>query len=1032
MPAIHKQHLSRYFQLTFIVSISFALSFLLLSLSRFSTKSNSDELKQDFEPSFSSDTFKQPEGLDFPEFSNFDQTTEDAILAEPSLSDDDDTDSQAVNEVAPETVDKESHTEPSFSTSPDLEALDTDIVQDIGADCTGAVSEAYATLVHSVELVKAVEVLAYTLKVLHSTERDLVAMVTPNIDERWRMRLQRKGIIVSEVPAISQVDTTCGQFDQGLFRFGKHKRASPFSKIAVWGLVQYRKVIYLDPTVLVSRSLDFLFKRPGFPPAASHSIFPAEFFESSLMVLTPSNKVYEEMKLQLPKLGTLDCTETSFLNLFFKGWSNLGSMHRLSPHIHGVAFLPTYDYRYVPKKTMFQIGKGPVLKSLSYISLSDGTMNTSAIQWPWTKNDKLRTLILKLHEDMRQYFKDNEVATKRLPTLTCENEDEIDFSLLEEFVPSTPTEEGHDYSKEAYVTFIQNTDENFIQSAEVLIYSLRKYVDSRRDVVAMVTPFVDNQTRERLKLSGFVLRDIEHLSHPLPKVCNASKWASSNDGNSEVAKLRVWQLEEYDKIVYIDADALILSNVDELFGRPGSPVSATHGMFPAYEFNAGVMVLQPSKAVFEDMINSFPDLGTSDCGDQGFLNAYYRNWFTEESGTHRLPTKYNTHFRLFTLRPYLDDRKLFDFISPKILHFSGRSKPWFTKLVVAGVDWADVWRETLREAQLQKRQRLREQRELYVGSIRDDILQRVRARLQDTTNIVYVDMSPTHSSRDMVTYFSEKHLLSKLGIEALYECSNTMTFGPDMSFVDLACDLYELEVALGENGIIFVHGDGLRFTKAADLESLQRKIDLIKKFPQHQIVFLPQDIDPNLPPKYLKWIAMTAQQHTDTVFFWSDHRSFELAATFMDTETVEYCPDTSFFASMPTDATDTTGQNKEPLVFAPSSLFPEHNATQLGYGDITPHVDRMSHFELAKLCVGELLHAFDAFSVIITDDRVAAVLAFLSLRSVIFYKDFNSNDEPGDVFPRLSDASLEVLPGVKELQKWTRLKENTESGLELL
>ena len=33
-------------------------------------------------------------------------------------------------------------------------------------------------------------------------------------------------------------------------------------------------------------------------------------------------------------------------------------------------------------------------------------------------------------------------------------------------------------------------------------------------------------------------------------------------------KLRVWQLDDYDKVVMIDADMLVLKNVDELFKMP--------------------------------------------------------------------------------------------------------------------------------------------------------------------------------------------------------------------------------------------------------------------------------------------------------------------------------------------------------------------------------------------------------------------------------------------------------------------------------
>ncbi len=50
-------------------------------------------------------------------------------------------------------------------------------------------------------------------------------------------------------------------------------------------------------------------------------------------------------------------------------------------------------------------------------------------------------------------------------------------------------------------------------------------------------------------------------------------------------KLHVWNLVEFEKVVYIDADALVLQNVDELFSRPG--FAAAPDVFPPDKFNAG-------------------------------------------------------------------------------------------------------------------------------------------------------------------------------------------------------------------------------------------------------------------------------------------------------------------------------------------------------------------------------------------------------------------------------------------------------------
>ena len=102
-------------------------------------------------------------------------------------------------------------------------------------------------------------------------------------------------------------------------------------------------------------------------------------------------------------------------------------------------------------------------------------------------------------------------------------------------------------------------------------------------------------------------------------------------------KLHVWNLVEYEKVVYIDADTLIMSNIDELFRRP--PFAAAPDVFPPDKFNAGVMVVKPSKDTFQDMVARIPTTESYDGGDTGFLNVYFAGWYSS-GAAHRLPFGY--------------------------------------------------------------------------------------------------------------------------------------------------------------------------------------------------------------------------------------------------------------------------------------------------------------------------------------------------------------------------------------------------------
>jgi hypothetical protein len=76
---------------------------------------------------------------------------------------------------------------------------------------------------------------------------------------------------------------------------------------------------------------------------------------------------------------------------------------------------------------------------------------------------------------------------------------------------------------------------------------------------------------------------------------------------------------------------MVVANIEPLFDISADPIAAAPGLFPADQFNSGVMVIRPSKRLFKHMISQFQALRSYDCGDQGFLNRYFRDWFTGNS-----------------------------------------------------------------------------------------------------------------------------------------------------------------------------------------------------------------------------------------------------------------------------------------------------------------------------------------------------------------------------------------------------------------
>jgi hypothetical protein len=83
-------------------------------------------------------------------------------------------------------------------------------------------------------------------------------------------------------------------------------------------------------------------------------------------------------------------------------------------------------------------------------------------------------------------------------------------------------------------------------------------------LVVMVTPAIDAGTRRSLSDAGCVIREVPILG---PDPALAHRYANARF--AEVwSKLAVWTLEEYQRVAFLDADMLVVQNMDELFELP--------------------------------------------------------------------------------------------------------------------------------------------------------------------------------------------------------------------------------------------------------------------------------------------------------------------------------------------------------------------------------------------------------------------------------------------------------------------------------
>ncbi|MFN7026931.1 MAG: glycosyltransferase, partial [Pseudorhizobium sp.] len=168
-------------------------------------------------------------------------------------------------------------------------------------------------------------------------------------------------------------------------------------------------------------------------------------------------------------------------------------------------------------------------------------------------------------------------------------------------------------SDRAFVTLVTNAD--YARGATALANSLRQ-TGTQADIVVLHTEAVDVDDLKRLAHSGCRLVEVQHL--PLSDAFNERHARRNLHGAApftkgrkpdfhtpldNFCKLRLWQLVDYKACVFIDADAIVLRNVDKLFGYPefSAAPNVYESLSDFHRLNSGVFVAKPSIATFKQM-----------------------------------------------------------------------------------------------------------------------------------------------------------------------------------------------------------------------------------------------------------------------------------------------------------------------------------------------------------------------------------------------------------------------------------------------
>lgn len=202
----------------------------------------------------------------------------------------------------------------------------------------------------------------------------------------------------------------------------------------------------------------------------------------------------------------------------------------------------------------------------------------------------------------------------------------------------------------AYFTLTSN---EFVPGAICLIKSLRRFTDLPIHVIDLD---LTEENRKLLENHSAIITRVDRIGSIYAKT---QPWHQNKDfANNCFNKLHLWN-QNYDKVIYLDSDMLVVKNIDSLF-----KLDVEFAACPAYVktykptkslisagyseewFNGGFLFLKPDPKVFADLIEKKDLIECKrDPSDQGFLNEYYKGKW------HRLSSIFNATRRVFMSAP---------------------------------------------------------------------------------------------------------------------------------------------------------------------------------------------------------------------------------------------------------------------------------------------------------------------------------------------------------------------------------------------
>ncbi|KNB46820.1 glycosyl transferase [Blastocystis sp. subtype 4] len=172
----------------------------------------------------------------------------------------------------------------------------------------------------------------------------------------------------------------------------------------------------------------------------------------------------------------------------------------------------------------------------------------------------------------------------------------------------------------AYVTIhYEGTERDDEYTLAVRVWAKSLFAHGiKQDVIILVSENVRESTKQQFREIGCQIREIKNIENPYKKSVDRRR-SYKNHFEYTLNKLHVWNMLDYERVIYMDADNIFFHNIDNLF-KCGHFCAVY--MNPC-NFHTGLFVVTPSNETYHDLLKSLASLPSYDGADQGFLVAYF-------------------------------------------------------------------------------------------------------------------------------------------------------------------------------------------------------------------------------------------------------------------------------------------------------------------------------------------------------------------------------------------------------------------------